>query len=153
MVTWRLPVVDLEFTIHELLVSCSSAGQFMSRLIDAHEQRNPAGDWAAFRQIDYGREIPRLRLVWFPSLLCDAPPANVPIAGLWFGLNLPIRDSGEGRATVADFYVWGTSEFKLDGLGGDWASVPAYAPDDPYSHSNVLENIYRIASAAERVKH
>jgi len=142
-------VIDLEFTIHELLATCSSAGQFMSRLIDAHEVLHPDGDWSPFRRIEYDRELHRLKWVWLPRTFYGQPPAKVPVAALKFGLFLPIRITADGKETLADFYVSGTKEFHIDG-NGDWASVPIYVPDGDCADSKVLVSIHRLTNPGDK---
>ena len=140
---------DLEFTIHELLPGGKSIGEYMSCLIDVHARKYPNGNWSPFCSIEYEREIHRLKYVWFPRAIYGQPPARVPVAGLWFGLFLPIRITEQGKETLADFYVSGTKEFCIDG-NADWASVPIYVPEDECANSKVLASIYRLAHVADK---
>lgn len=133
-------MADLDHVIHELLPTEAPVSELMRCLIDAHAKEYPDGDWTPYYDIEYDREIPYLQRNWFPAVIESDPPANIPVAGLWFGLFHPIRD----RETVADFYVAGARQFELDG-DSNWAVGPEYFPDGRYANSSVLANIYRAA--------
>jgi len=135
---------NLDFVIHELLPGTESVGASMRALIDAHAREYPKGDWSPYYEILYDGEIAYLQKDWFPSVIANDPPAELPVAGFWFGLFEPIRRRGGTRETVADFYVAGAREFVLDG-SNDWAGGPEYFPEGRYAHSGVLAAIYRAA--------
>jgi hypothetical protein len=134
----------LDIVIHELLPDTKSVGESMRALIDAHAKVYTDGDWSPYYDIPYDSEIPYLQKDWFRSVIANDPPASVPVAGLWFGLFEPVKAKGRDRETVADFYLSGAVQFKLDG-GIDWAVRPKYFPEGRYANSQVLAAIYRAA--------
>jgi hypothetical protein len=81
---------------------------------------------------------------WFPSVIANDPPAEIPIAGFWFGLFHPVKGCSRSPETVADFYVAGARQFILDG-SQDWAVGPEYFPEGRYADSGVLASIYQAA--------
>lgn len=135
---------NLDIVIHELLPDTKTVGESMRALVDAHAKVYPDGDWSPYYDIPYDGEITRLQRDWFQSVIENDPPATVPVAGLWFGLFEPVKVNGRDRETVADFYVSGARQFKLDG-SIDWAVNPKYFPEGRYANSEVLAAIYRAA--------
>jgi hypothetical protein len=136
----------LDYTIHELLPRADSIGASMLTLVDAHREEYPGLDWSPYYKIPYESEIEHLRREWFPTVIANEPPKNVPVAGFWFGLFNPSTKRDNKRDTVADFYIAGARHFELDG-NNDWAVKPAYFPEGRYANSRELATIYQTAYA------
>jgi hypothetical protein len=128
--------------IYHLLEQDDPLQRKMQELIAACEGRNPEGDWRPLKDLDFEREIPRLRDQWLAAVFTTRPPVNDGVTGLWFGLFNPIYDGG----AVADFYVAG-GVAETEDENADWASAPKYFPEGRYAHSEVLAAIYHIVEA------
>jgi hypothetical protein len=134
-------MAHLDYVIHELLASSANVNDYMHRLIDAHAAAAPHEGWQTMTRIPFESEMEHVCGTWFPDVIRQQPPIDLPIAGLWFGLCQPVR----GGETTADFYVSGSPEFHLDSEG-DWAAgPPAYFPAQRYANSRVLADVFRIS--------
>ncbi len=96
---------------------------------------NPGGAFATYRTQILQHCQNGLRKIF------ESEPTPHDIRALWFGVFNPVYD-GE---VVADMYVSGSKRFEPDDLSFDWACDPEWRPETGYSHSAILQSIYRIA--------
>jgi hypothetical protein len=110
----------------------------MSELIDRCELARPHSDWAKLRTLPYDELAPLAD--WLPRPFL-ADPSPIPLAGLWFGLFNPVRKD----LPTADLYVCGSDRFFAGEDDNSWAVGPCWWPEERYSSSPILNDIYRIA--------
>lgn len=126
-----------------LLREEGETGHGMDSLIDWCAKRRPHRDWRRLRALRWAAATRDLTC-WLCRLLLLRPLSSAATT-LHVGLFNPIYDERQGP--VADCYVSGVSR----GRGSDpgaWKVV--WEPSDPYSRSNVLRDLYRIAYANEK---
>lgn len=115
-------------------------GDAMRAIIDECSARHPHGDWETLRALPYD-DLSSLESWIIQPFILDPPPPT--LAGLWFGMFLPIID-GE---TVMDIYVCGSERFIDNPNDNSWAVGPDWWPQWRYAESSVLAQIYRITNA------
>ena len=114
------------------------------RVIQACEDSYPHDDWQEFRKVDFEKGAQKVR-DWLRGLLESEPPSQK-VAALWFGLINLVDEHG---AVSADVYCAGAESYDPSDADCEWAEDCTYFPAGRFANSTSLDQIYRLAYAAD----
>ena len=130
--------------IRQLVPRDEPVAQKMRTLIAACEADYPHADWAAFSELPFDQELPKLTS-WLRNKFDGRTPEK-PLRALWFGLFNPV-DADHG--VVADFDMCGSSSYDPKDETFVWAADPDYVPEGSRACSEVLARLYTHAYRAD----
>ncbi len=123
-----------------LLRSGLSAREAWNKLIDFHERLSPGSYWLALRQLDIEAEQIEIQ-AWLEKMIISSPLPET-IISLWIG----IFERMENEKALYTIYLIGSDDFDDD---LEWATMPAYEPENRYGSLNILIEIKKIINSAD----
>jgi hypothetical protein len=130
---------DVAAEIHRLITGKAGAAVAVRKYFDFCARHFPGSMWSRLQKLDIASDLENLQS-WLANVLTREPPGG--ITAYWFGMFNPVV----GGAPTCCLYVAGSSTYRPGSDDPDTFCDPRYFPEGRYSESNVLGEIYRLAT-------